>query len=1287
MLENSIDEENSEPLMRLDKIDFDIKDLLSDQEESNEEKNILLYNAKPISIFKLICHLSGKLEIFLMLIAFISTIFSGCTNSLWGIMMGNTINELTNILMIESLPDEEYKKEVDKLEQPINKLVYYFILLGALTFVSNFLMLFLWGFSALRQMHKLKKNYFELILNQDQSWFDENNEYEFATKIQTQLEQIEFGLGDRFGQIILMVSEIFSGLSVGFAISWSLTLIIVASFPLIIISVLISDYFAEKLLLKSKDLNEKAGGISEELLYNIKTVTSFCNFDFELNRYNQLIDEMDKYDQKKVLIESIAYGLLYVAAFGSFALTIFHAKSLKVNHEIKYSDNKPYNGGDFVTVALCVLNVIYSVSGLGPNFQIIQKAGLASSDYFVLLSKYRKQSKINNGYIPAKEDFKGKIEFKNVKFIYPHDKTKKVVLDDLNLVIEPGKKIALIGESGCGKSTTINLIEKFYEANAGQILIDGKDIKEYDIENLRDLMGYVQQEPVLFNTSIKDNIVFGRERKLLKLGSIDQMVKESCDEAYIRKFIEKNEDKYDYIVGIKGGKLSAGQKQRIAIARAILMKPKILILDEATSSLDNKSEKEVQKALDNICKKEITIFIISHRLSTIKNSDLIYVMKDGKIIEKGKHQELLEKNGYYFGLIREQLTADEISQLNEKNDIKKLNTSSSLIYDNFDLDEDFNDNEFLPLNQDLSKNEEKQKIKISLKRLYNLISDHKCSLFLGVLSGLVYGSISPIVGVFLGKTVNSFSSLDLNKVEEDSIKFVIFYILVSIIGGLSIFIKMWKMQSLGLIISIKIKKKIFEKYLELQMSYYDNNKNSPGALTTKLAIDSSQLDTLLLNLLGGTLTVISTLIISFILGIVYDWKITLILFVFVPLMIYGIIKKDDYKENGRESNKLSKIESGSFLSECVVNMKTIFSFNFHSKAIKIYEDYLNTEKKYFLKNSLLQGFWIGFALSVYNFAFGIAYKCGFIFLKNRSVDFESLACCVYNIVNSCDGLSDILRNMGDSGKAKLAYKSVFDTLDLKIDIDPFEENNRSKLGVENIKGKIEFKNVYFSYPTKPDQLILKDLSFTINPGQNIGLVGLSGSGKSTIINLIERFYDVNQGEILIDDKNIKEYNLYQLRKKIGLVSQEPAIFKRNVYENILYGKLDSKKEDVFRIAQKAEIQDLLSYKDYEKKDNPLSGGQKQRVAIARAFIKDPQIILLDEATSSMDKETESEVQKNIYELNKNKTCISIAHRLSTIINSDEIFVLDDGELVEQGTHEELINLKGKYYTLYKYSKK
>ena len=855
----------------------------------------------------------------------------------------------------------------------------------------------------------------------------------------------------------------------------------------------------------------------------------------------------------------------------------------------------------------------------------------------------------------------------------------------MNITIEHGKKIAIVGESGCGKSTTINLIERFYDVISGEILIDDINIKKYDINYLRDLIGYVQQEPVLFNCSIKDNIIFGRERKLVKLGDINEMVKEACDDAYIRQFIEKNNDKYEYKVGISGNNLSVGQKQRIAIARAILMKPKILILDEATSSLDNKSEKKVLKALDNICKKNITTIVISHKLSTIKNSDLIYAMKEGKIIEKGTHKELLEMNGYYAGLIRDQLAADEIRQLNEKN--ISLNISMSFSYDCFDDENNIDDEDDAIKVDEPLINEEKNKIKIEKKKIWNFISDHKPDIVIGTIGGLIYGGLSPFVGLMLGNTVNSLSSIDPEKIKQEGFKYSMIFIGIAFLGGFSIFLKMWKLQCLGSIISLKIKKKIFEKYLELNMGFFDINSNSPGALSTKLAIDSSQIDSLILDLIGGTLTVISTLLISFIIGIIYDWKITIILFLFVPLIIYGIIKKDDYKDNGRESNKIMKIEAGSIISECVVNTKTIFSFNFQKKALQIFENILNTEKKYYLKNSMMQGFWIGLGLSAYNFAFGVVYKCGFIFLRNRTITFDNLMCCITNIINSCDGLSDILRNMGDSNKAKLAYKSIFDTLDIKSDLTPFQRYNNSKISANNLKGSIEFKNVFFSYPTKPNNLIFKDLSFKIDPGQNIGMVGLSGSGKSTIINLIERFYDVNSGEILIDGINIKEYNLYELRKKIGLVSQEPVIFKRNIYENILYGKLDSNEEDILEMAKNANIETFLIDKKYEKKDNLLSGGEKQRVAIARAFIKDPKIILLDEVTSAMDKETESKLQKNIIELQKNRTCINISHRLNNIINSDIIFVIDSGQLVEKGTHKELLDLKGKYYTLWKYSKR
>jgi ATP-binding cassette subfamily B (MDR/TAP) protein 1 len=1259
------------------------------EKEKENEKDISVFKGESVNICKVIGHLSTQLDIFFMVFGAICTAGSGCVSSLSALLLGGSINKLTVLVGIENYDDIAYKKKVDEVEPTINQLNLAFVYLGVFTFGVNFFMLFLWGYAAMRQMNNLKTKYFKLILSQEQSFFDEHNSFEFANKIQSQLEQIELGLGDRFSQIILMLAESISGIVVGFLTSWKLSLVICASFPIIVISVVISDHFSKKLIIKAKELNEQAGGIAEELLYNIKTVTSFCNFEWELNRYNQVIDEMNKYDQKRVLIQALAFGLLYLATFISIASSFLLVAKLIVNKEINHATNQPYNSGDIITVLASVLNVVYSVSGLGPNFQIIQKSSIAASDYFYLLSHNKEKNVELDTICPPRETFKGKIEFKNVKFIYPHDHAQKVILDNFNLTIEPGKKIAIVGESGCGKSTTINLIERLYDPVEGEILIDGINIKKYDLNYLRDLIGYVQQEPVLFNFSIKDNLIFGREEKLQKLGDVDSMIREACADAHIKDFIEKNEDKYDYIVGIKGSRLSGGQRQRIAIARAILMKPKILILDEATSSLDNRSERQVQRALDHITQKNITTIVIAHRLSTIKNSDLIYVMNKGKIIERGTHNELLELNGSYAALVKSQLSPEEIVELNLKlkNKTSPKESNKIEVKDNFtDEDNLLNNAEILPSRESILVSEKgKSKIKIEKRKLWSLISDHKCDLIVGIVAGVLYGAMAPCIGLVMGKAVNALSNPDPTELKKGAHKYFIVFLCLGFIGGATIFIRLWKLQSLGLTISIKIKKKIIEKYLELNMSFFDIDSNSPGSLATKLAIDSNQLDSLILDIVGGILSVVTSLSISFILGAVYNVFCTLVLYVFLPLVIYGMVKKGDYASNGRESNKKLKIEAGNILSESVVNIKTIFSFNFQKRALELYSNILNTEKKEFLKGALLQGFCVGLGLASNYFGISAVFKLTLHLLKKRNTTFERLMNCLYSISNSIDSLTSILRNMGDSNKAKLAYKSVYDTLDTEITISPFYNNNWYKISPDNIKGKIEFKNVTFSYPTKPDKLILKDLSFTINAGQNVAVVGLSGSGKSTIIQLLERFYDVNKGEILLDGKNIKEYNLYELRKKIGLVLQEPSIFKRNLYDNILYGKLDAKKESVLDVAKRAKIEHKLMVNEFEDNKNPLSGGEKQRAAMARAFLKDPNIILMDESTSAMDKETENEVLHNFFQIIKGKTCVNVSHRLSSIIDSDLILVLDQGKLMEKGNHQELIKLKGKYYTLYNYS--
>jgi ATP-binding cassette subfamily B (MDR/TAP) protein 1 len=580
---------------------------------------------------------------------------------------------------------------------------------------------------------------------------------------------------------------------VGFTYSWKLSLVLTSVLPLLLVGSYIMMIAIRESSVRNRNAYEKAGGIAEEIIYQIKTVASFANYDYEIKRFDDKLEESLKSGISGGIKSGITMGFLFFLVFASYCLAIWFGSTLIYNKEYNSNTNDTFKAGDILTVLFTVVFGAFSLGQAAPNIKAVTEAMNAAYDFFEL---EKRVPLIKNGTeMPAKESLTGKIEMKNVGFAYPA-KSEKMVLNELNLTMEPNKVTAIVGPSGSGKSTIVNLVTRLYEVTNGTILLDHYDISNFNVTYLRSLIGYVPQEPVLFNNSIRENIIFGREN------ISDEQVWAACKKAYADEFILKMEEGLDYVVGIKGSKLSGGQKQRIAIARAILNQPKILILDEATSALDNRSEKEVQKALNKVS-IGVTTIVIAHRLSTIMNADKIIVLKDGRILEEGNHKSLLLLEGIYANLIRSQIGTDDYNQdlveenekltLNEyKENLANVDENKQIIETGVPKSKLQRKNSLEEL-QDKILAEQNKKAEFDKiaddkkKKLLPILAEHKGTIIAAAFFASCAGIVWPVYGILLADSIDGLSNVDLEIVKEQGFLLSMYFLALAGVAGISMF--------------------------------------------------------------------------------------------------------------------------------------------------------------------------------------------------------------------------------------------------------------------------------------------------------------------------------------------------------------------------------------------------------------------------------------------------------------------------------------------------------------------
>ncbi|KID86912.1 ATP-binding cassette multidrug transport protein ATRC [Metarhizium guizhouense ARSEF 977] len=1231
---------------------------------------------------------AGRTEYIILGVAAFAAIASGAAIALQNLVFGRFVTVLTDFTSGKSTGAD--------MRRDSSTLALYFVYIGIGRFVLAYTYNSLLTYNAYRIVRNIRYAYLKAALSQEIAFFDLGTGGSISTQATTNGRLIQGGISEKLGLTFQGLSAFVTGFIVAFATNWKLTLITLCIAPATIVVMAVTGIIEAGLETKILDIYAQANSFSEGVLASARTVHAFEMRSRLVNKFDEYLIEAHRVGNKISPLFGILFSSEYCIIYLGFGLAFWQGVHMLGRGEIKSS-------GEVFTVLLSVVIAAVSLTSLAPYFIEFTRAASGAAQLFTLIDR---QSAIDpfdeSGQKPS--DVVGHIELENVTFSYP-SRPGTNVLDAFTLDIPSGKVTALVGQSGSGKSTIIGLIERWYNVTSGSIKLDGREIKDLNINWLRKNVRLVQQEPVLFQGSVFENIAYGligtewqdapKEVQLEK-------IKEAAKMAFADDFITELPDGYDTQIGQRGGLLSGGQKQRVAIARSIVSQPKVLLLDEATSALDPHAEGVVQQALDRASKGRTTI-VIAHKLATIRKADNIVVMKAGRIVEQGTHESLLAEDGAYAQLVKIQNLTLKPSESDSESD---------------DTDDEVTAGDPADLAKPMSKIATRDRARMEMRKDRDDYDKHKQLGFITVIFRLVKESPElrwtyllvflgcagasaafPGQALLLANVTNVFTLTGSAMVDRGNF-FAAMFIVLAVGCFISYFILGYTTNIVAQTLSHRFRRQTFNDMLRQDLQFFDRTANNTGALASRVDSNPQAILELMGFNVGLILIAVLNVLACSILGIAYSWKLGLVVVLagLPPFIGSGWFKiRFDAKLDRAISKRNSN--SAAIASEAVTAIRTVSSLAIEESVLDKYLTELEHAVSGSVKPLFSMMVWFALTQSIEYWFMALGFWYGCRLVSFREISMFDFFVTFMGVFFSGQATTQLFQFSTSMTKGKNAANYIFWLHELQPTVQETPENQDKgpKSG-----GPIVLDHVRFSYPLRPDTQVLRGVDLEIRKGQFAAFVGASGCGKSTMIAMLERFYDPSTGNIYIDGDDLTTLNPRLYRKMVSLVQQEPTLFQGSIRENIALGiddpspssspkspttvgttVADAQIEAALRSANAwdfvSSLPDGLSTAAGSN-GTQLSGGQRQRIAIARSLIRNPKVLLLDEATSALDTESEKIVQSALAEAAQegDRITIAVAHRLSTIKDADVICVFYGGKIVEMGTHGELLAHGGMY---------